>query len=295
MALGLPSEKQFAAALSVALNLFLITLKLVVGTLTGSIAVVASAIDSIVDLVASLLAFFAIRIADEPADEGHPFGHGKFEDFAGLLEAVLIVVGAGFILNEAIQKLLHPSTTAVIPGPAILTMAVALILDFVVAQYLFKVAQKTGSTALEADAHHLSTDVWTSIAVIAGLLLVQLTKNSLFDPLCAILVAVLILGVGLKIIRTVFNHLMDSALPETEIHCIHDIINSHLPTDAAVGIDTFKTKRSGSNRFIIFNLLVDPQWTVQQAHDLCDALEEAILQEFPSASVSIHVEPFSYS
>lgn len=286
------NKKQFGATLSVGLNCFLILLKLIVGIISGSVGVIASAIDSLIDLVASLLAYFAVFIADEPPDEEHPFGHGKFEDFAGLIEAVLIMVGAFFIIWEAFSKFVRPETFVIEPMAGIVVMVFALILDFVVSRILFRIAKETESSALYADAHHLSTDVWSSLAVIAGLVLVKVTGNPVFDPIMALVVAGLILGVGVQIVKKTFRHLVDTALPVEEEQRIIDIIHRTMPPEQPVGVTALKTRRSGSHRLIVFNLLVSPSLTVEQAHHYCDEVEDALEKAFPHSLVNIHLEPY---
>jgi len=285
--------KQFGATLSVVLNCFLILLKLIVGITSGSVAVMASAIDSLVDLVASVLAFVGIRLSDAPPDVDHPFGHSKFEDFAGFLEALLIIVGAVFIIWEAVDKFTNPKAALIDPIAGIIVMIVALVLDFAVSQLLFKIAKDTESPALYADAHHLSTDVWSNIAVIIGLGLVKLTGNPIFDPIMALVVAFLIVGVGFRIVKEVFNHLMDTALPEDEVRQIEDIVHQTMPAHEPVEVADLKTRRSGSHRLIVFNLRVSPHLTVQTAHQYCDAIEDAIEAQFANCTVNIHLEPLT--
>jgi cation diffusion facilitator family transporter len=285
------SKKQFGATLSVGLNCFLIAIKLVVAILSGSVSVFASAIDSFIDLVASLLAFGAIIISEEPPDADHPFGHGKFEDFAGLIEAILIMAGAFYIFWEAIPKLLSAHHLEVEPVAGLAVMGLALVLDFVVSRILFKIAKETESSALYADAHHLSTDVWSSIAVIIGLVLVKVTHNPIFDPIMAIVVAILISVVGYQIIRKVFAHLVDTALPAAEESKILGVIQEAMPEGERYQVQGLKTRRSGSHRLIVFNLLVNPLLTVEKAHYYCDQLEEAIERAFPNSLVTIHLEP----
>lgn len=286
------SRKVFGASLSVGLNSFLILLKLVVGVVSGSVGVLASAIDSFIDLVSSLFAFFAIHIAETPPDSEHPFGHGKFEDFAGLIEAILIMLGALFIIGEAFSKIASPMAYEVEPVAGIAVMVFALVLDFIISRILFRIARETDSSALLADAYHLSTDVWSSLAVIAGLVLVKFTGNHLFDPLMALVVAGMILGVGARIVRRVFKHLVDTALPAEEESRIVDIIHQTIPSEEdSVAISDLKTRRSGSHRLIVFNLLVPPQLSVQKAHEHCDRIEEALRKAFPNSLVTIHIEP----
>jgi cation diffusion facilitator family transporter len=287
----LAGKKQRAATLSVGLNIFLILLKLVVGIISGSIAVIASAIDSFIDLIASLFAFFAVHISDTPPDKEHPFGHGKFEDFSGLIEAVMIMVGAFVIIWQASIRLIHPEETVVEPMLGIMVMVFALILDFTVSRYLFKVAKETESPALMADAYHLSTDVWSSLAVIGGLVLVQITGIPAFDSVMALVVAILILLVGFRILKTVFNHLMDVALPTEEEQQILDIIKAALPSGEPSRVSALRTRRAGSQRLIVFNLLVSPQLSVEKAHEYCDKVEAAIEDAFPNCIVNIHLEP----
>lgn len=287
------NTKKFGAALSVGLNVFLIAFKLVVGIFCGSVSVIASAIDSSIDLIASVLAYFAVLIGDQPPDEDHPFGHGKFEDLAGLIEAALIIVGALFIINEAVHKLTHPQTAQVMAIPGIAVMAISLILDLLVSKWLFKIAKDTESPAILADAHHLSTDVWSGIAVIVGLGMVYFTGQHWIDAVTALVVAGLILGVGIKIVTQVFHHLVDKALPPEEMDRIRQTIISAVPAHEPIAIDDLKTRRSGSHRLIVFNLKVAPQLTVDQAHQYCDAVENALLAAYPTAQVSIHLEPLS--
>lgn len=270
----------------------MILLKLVVGIFTGSIGVLASAVDSLIDLVASLMTYFAIHIAETPPDEEHPFGHGKFEDFAGLLEAVLIMVGAFFILWEAIHRLIRPQAFEILPGPAMFVMIFSLVLDFIVSRTLFRIARETESPALLADAYHLSTDVWSSLAVITGLALVWLTGQHVFDPLMAIVVAAMILFIGLRIVRQVFKHLVDTALPHEEEKQIVETILNAVPDHEQIRVDALRTRRSGSQRLIIFNLLVSPNLTVEKAHEYCDQIEAALGALYPNSLVNIHLEPF---
>lgn len=257
----------------------------------GSVGVLASAIDSLIDLVASILAYIAVFIADTPPDEDHPFGHGKFEDFAALLEAVLIMVGALVIVWEAISRLLHPAPVELQPIPGIIVMLIALILDFIVSRILFKIAKETHSSALYADAHHLSTDVWGSSAVIIGLIIVKLTGLEIFDPLVALVVAAMITKVGVEIIQQVFKHLVDTALPEEEETKIKEIIQSAIPNNHPTEVANLKTRRSGSHRTIVFDFRVPPDLTVEKAHAYCDDIEAALEKAYPASLINIHLEP----
>jgi cation diffusion facilitator family transporter len=286
-------KKQFGSLLSVGLNCFLILLKMLVGIFSGSVAVFASAFDSLLDLVAAIFTYVGIRIGDVPPDEDHPFGHGKFEDFAGLIQAVLIIVGAFFIIGTALDRLFHPNLHGIEPMAGIIVMLVALLLDYVVSSILLRIATETESSALFADAQHLRTDFMGSTAVLIGLILVKITGNHIFDPIVALIVAAMILGVGWQIVEKVFKYLMDTALPIEEERQIMDIIRQTMPEDEPMRVDSLRTRRSGSHRLIVFNLLVNPRLTVEEAHGYCDQVEAALMQVFPNSLVTIHLEPYS--
>lgn len=280
--------KTSAAALSVASNSFLVATKVVVGLMTGSISVLSEAAHSGVDLIAAIFAWASVRMSSRPPDEGHPFGHGKFESVSGTVEAVLIFVVAVLIFNGSVRELIR--------GPAIrstdvglLVMGVSALVNIFVSRLLFRVAAATDSIALEADAQHLAADVYTSIGVFVGLLVVRLTGLRILDPIVAILVGVLILRTAYGLTTKTLKELLDAKLPEPEKRRVELILSEHYRD--FVGFHRFRCRKSGSTRHIDLHLVVCRDRSVDAAHELCDHLESDIKSTIPSVSLTIHVEP----
>ncbi|MEI7502523.1 MAG: cation diffusion facilitator family transporter [Paludibacter sp.] len=178
--------------LSVISNTTLVVFKLIIGIIIGSVSVISEAIHSGVDLVAAIIAYFAVKTANKPPDSKHLYGHGKYENFSGTIEAVLIFVAAGWIIFEAVKKLLHPEPMEEV-GWGIIIMIISALVNIFVSNKLFKVGKETDSIALQADAWHLKTDVYTSLGVAVGLSLIYLTGIQILDPIVAILVALMII------------------------------------------------------------------------------------------------------
>mgnify|MGYP005851212807 CR=1 FL=1 len=282
------NSKTGVAALSVASNLTLTLLKLAVGVYIGSVAIVAEAIHSSVDLLAAIIAFFAVRSSARPPDDDHPFGHGKIENVSGTVEALLIFVAAGLIVYEAVQKLLHGAELPHVDlGLAV--MALSVVVNVVVSRQLFRVARRTDSVALEADGYHLTTDVLTSLGVLAGLVVVRLTGLAILDPLVALAVAGIIVKVAVDITLRSFVDLLDRSLPESERQLVVQIIEDH--KDSLVGVHRVRTRKAGSERHVDLHLVVNGQASVAEAHALCDRLERDLHKALGACSTNIHVEP----
>jgi cation diffusion facilitator family transporter len=282
------STKSKAAAISIASNSLLILLKIVAGIFTGSISLIAEAIHSTMDLAAAIIAYFSVRVSDKPADEQHPFGHGKLENISGVAEALLIFIAAGIIIYEAIQRLITGTTLEFVEiGLGI--MVVSIIVNLFVSRYLLKVSRDTDSLALEADARHLNTDIMTMVGVLIGLALVRLTGINIFDPITAILVALLIMKTAYDITKKSFGGLVDVRLPRIEEEEIVATIREH--TSQLAGFHEVRTRKSGSHRFIDFHLMLPKNTSVEEAHNMCDHLEEDLKSRLPNSNVIIHVEP----
>ena len=288
-------KKRNVALLSVASNSLLVVFKLIIGLAIGSVSVISEAIHSGVDLLASVIAFFAVRTAGKPADDRHTFGHGKFENLSGTIEALLIFVAAGWIINEAIEKLLHPQHIIEV-GWGILIMAVSSIMNLIVSQRLFKVGKESDSLALLADGWHLRTDVYTSAGVTIGLILYYISKFLFpqynffwIDPVVAIIVALLILKAAYQLTVQSTGGLLDENLPHEEEKQILRIIHSKEPR--ILSFHNFKTRKAGSERFIEFHLIVDPDMSVKDAHDICDEITADIKEILQKSVVMIHTEP----
>ena len=289
------SIKEKTARLSIISNTCLVLLKFTVGFAIGSVSIISEAIHSSMDLLAAVIAFFSVRKSAEPPDAGHSFGHGKFEDISGLVEAVLIFIAAILIIREAVMKLLSSEPeNSLLDSPDLLyagiaVMAISAIANWYVSRTLMKVAAETGSIALEADAWHLRTDVYTSLGVFAGLILIRLTGITIFDPLFAIGVAVVIMKAAYSLTIKSFSDLIDHSIPAIDEQRIKEVICEH-SSDYA-GFHDLRTRRSGPEIFIEFHLVVPGDVSVTQSHDLADHLESDLIVEFPRAHITIHIEP----
>jgi len=284
----MPTRKTRAAAISIASNSTLIILKIIAGLITGSVSLIAEAIHSLMDLAAAIIAFFSVRLSDTPADKKHPFGHGKAENISGVIEGVLILVAAGLIVYEAIKKIISGVNLDVIEV-GIGIMAVAIVVNFFVSRYLYKISKATDSLALEADAAHLSTDVLTMAGVFIGLIIVRITGWQILDPIIAMVVAVLIVKAAIDIIRKSYGGLMDVSLPDAEQKLIEVCLLEH--KDRIVEFHRLRTRKAGSQRQIDLHLVIPKNTHVDEADLLCDHLEKDIEALLSNAEVTIHVEP----
>lgn len=288
-------NKTSVALLSVISNSTLVLFKLIVGLSIGSVSVISEALHSGVDLIASVIAYFAVRVSGQPADERHPFGHEKVENFSGTIEALLIFVAAGWIIFEAIRRLIRPHPLeAVVWGVAV--MLVSSVANIIVSHMLFKVGKATDSVALLADAWHLRTDVWTSAGVFAGLALLWAGQALLpgvslhwIDPVAALLVALLIIKAAWELTLHSALDLLDVSLPAAERDWIAQYVEG-LSTPVR-GMHDLRTRKAGHRRFVEFHLEVDPQLSVEQSHDITERIEREIVQHFPHSMVTVHVEP----
>jgi cation diffusion facilitator family transporter len=280
------------ARLSIISNTGLMILKFIVGFGIGSVSIISEAIHSSMDLLAAIIAFFSVRKSAEPPDAAHSFGHGKFEDISGIIEAILIFVAACLIIYAAVKKLIgegpeHFSPELLIYG--IVVMGISVLVNWYVSSRLMKVAKETESIALESDAWHLRTDVYTSLGVFAGLILIRLTGITLFDPLIAIGVACVILKAAYDLTKRSFADLIDHSIPPEDENRITEIICEHASDYA--GFHGLRTRRSGPEIFIEFHLVVPGTVSVRQSHDLTDHLESDLMVEYPRANITIHIEP----
>ncbi|MCE5218578.1 cation diffusion facilitator family transporter [bacterium] len=287
-------ETRRAAGLSVVSNTLLTVSKLVAGLATGSISVISEAVHSGNDLVAALLAFFSVRKSNEPADEHHRYGHGKYEALSGLIEAMLIVVAALSILYTAVRSMIKGQYEELNHAPALAVMAFSMVMNIIVSRTLYRVGRKHESIALEADAAHLSTDVWTSAGVFVGLALIYVL--GLFgydvhwlDPALAVFVAALVLTQGWRISRDALEQLLDSSLPIEDTQRIVGTLQEHY--GRFVNFHRLRSRRAGHERYIDLHLVVCDRMTVAEAHEFTDHLEADLAGLFPSAQVLIHIEP----
>jgi len=281
--------KSGAAWISVLSNSILIVVKLAAGILTGSIAILTEAIHSAVDLVASFVALFSVRKADEPADEDHPYGHEKAENVAAGAEAMLILVGAAIVAVEAIRRLGHANELNDV-GIGIAVIGGSALVNIGVSAYLSRRARQHDSAALEGDAAHLRADAWTSIAVLVGLALVEITGESAFDSIAALIVAVAIVGSGVRLLRRSTSVLMDEVLPDSEMDQIEAAIAAARPPEMA-GYHKLRGRRAGARRHVDLHVQFRSGTSLEQAHECAHDLRDAIEETLENADVLIHVEP----
>jgi cation diffusion facilitator family transporter len=274
--------------LSVGAAVATIVLKVEAWRRTGSVGLLSDAMESGINLVAALGAFWALTLAARPADREHPFGHFKAEYFSSGLESALIVVAALAIIQAAIGRLLHPQPLEHV-GIGLVLSLVATAINGGVALLLLQGARRFDSITLRADAHHLLTDVWTSVGVVAGVGMVQLTGWRSLDPLIAIAVAVNIAITGGRLLRETASGLLDRSLPEEE----QQRLDALLAANAGEGIafHAVRSRVAGSRRFVSFHVLVPGGWSVQQGHDLCERIEREVAAALPRSHVFTHLEP----
>ena len=283
------NKKIRVARLSIFSNSMLIVLKLVVGVISGSISIISEAIHSFMDLLASIIAFFSVKISDTPADERHPYGHGKFENVSSVIEAALIFVAAFWIIFEAVKRILNPGEIEKV-SYGFIVMLVSAIVNFIVSRQLYKVAKETDSIALEADALHLKTDVYTSAGVALGLLLIWFTGFHVLDPVIAIIVALLILKESIELFIKAYSPLLDVSLPEQDLEKLKMIIQRHC-TDK-ISYHDLRSRKAGNYIYVDFHLNLPEDLTVREAHEICDFIENDIRSSLKNTEVTIHVENF---
>jgi len=295
--MGWELNKRSVAWLSVSSNTFLTAAKLIAGFLTGSISILSEAAHSAMDLLASMIATFSVYAADRPPDQNHQYGHEKIENISGVIEGLLIFIAAVWIIYEAIDKLIHGVTLKYL-GPGIIIMAISVMLNLFVAHMLRETAIKNRSVALEADAMHLYTDVFTSLGVFIGLFIIVLCRSfwnievSWIDPVIAIVVACLILYAAFKITRKSFLPLMDVSGSDAEIRQI----NSIMARFDSRGLDfhRLRTRRAGGALHIDLHMGCRPGLSLEQGHDISHELKDEIERSVAGAKVLVHVEPSSH-
>lgn len=280
------NAKVSIARLSIISNTFLIVMKLIVGLISGSVSIISEAIHSSMDLMAAVIAFFSVKVSDNPPDSRHPYGHGKVENISGVIEALLIFVAAIWIIVEAIKKLTGDSIELDSIAIGSVIMLISAIINIIVSRRLYKVARETRSVALEADALHLKTDVYTSLGVAVGLGLIMITGINWLDPVIAILVALFIIRESYILLKKAFTPLLDEAWENNEIDDLEKTLN-----DLNVNYHQLRTRIAGNYRFIDLHIDMPKDLSVENAHKYCDMIEEELTSKFENLNVTIHVEP----
>ncbi len=277
-----------AAYASVFVSFILMAVKFTAYWLTDSAAIFSDAVESIVNIVTALFAFYSLTIAIKPPDECHPYGHGKIEFFSAALEGGAIVVAAAWIIHKAVDELIAgPAIKQLDTGVAL--VAVAAVVNALLGLYLIKIGKKEGSLVLEADGHHVMTDVVTSAGVVVGLVVVLITKWYMLDPIIAILAALNIVYAGWKLLKRAAVGMMDAASPEDNKK-INELLSS--PTFRQVcGYHKLRHRLSGNVHFVDFHLILPRELPIDQAHAIATAVEAQVASALGDASVMAHIEP----
>jgi cation diffusion facilitator family transporter len=283
--------KAGAASLSIVSNSLLIAAKLAAGAITGSIAIITEAAHSSIDLVASVIALVSVRKADEPPDPEHPYGHERFENLAAAIEGMLVIVGAGIIVYEATKRLVTGAEVDNL-GVGIAVIAASAAINVIVGGFLARRGRELRSPALEGDAAHLRADALTSLGVLVGLGLVQITGDTAFDAIAALAVAAAIVASGLRILTRSGRALVDESPPPGELDLIEATIAAERArTPEIVGYHKLRARSSGPRRFIDLHLQFRTGTTLERAHRVAHRLRDAIEAELPDSEVLIHLEP----
>jgi len=279
-------HKNRIALTSVIAAVFLTSFKLVVGLLTGSLGILSEALHSALDLIAAVITLFAVRIADLPADNEHNYGHGKIENLSALIETFLLLVTCFWIIYESINRLInkHPIEVNAFSFIVIIT---SIIIDFSRSRALYKVARKYNSQALEADALHFSTDIWSSMVVLIGLIVYSLFDFVYADSIAALIVALIVLSVSYRLGRRAFDVLIDRA-PTKIVDQINHVIDK-IP--GVIKYHDLRVREGGSYKFVELNIHVNKGLSIEEAHSISENVEYEITKKIPHCKVTVHIEP----
>jgi cation diffusion facilitator family transporter len=278
-----------AARLSILTAASLAVIKLLAGLVTGSLVVLASALDSLLDILMSAVNFLAIRHAEQPADSNHPYGHGKFETAATLVQSIIISATGVWVLFESVRRLLQGNLQLANLEGGMIVLLFSGGVSVAISRHLRNVGRRTDSTALQADALHFSMDVYTNLAMVAGLILIKLFQAPWLDPTLSGLVGCYILFEAVKLVRHGLRDMLDEELPPALRSEVEQLIASH--PGELLDYHNLRTRRAGSQKLMDFHLTVCRNMTVEDAHEISDQLEKKIEAEIPGADVTIHIEP----
>jgi cation diffusion facilitator family transporter len=279
-------EKKQVALVSVFAAIVLTGFKLVVGVLTGSLGILSEALHSGLDLVAAVITYFSVRVSDIPADKKHNYGHGKVENFSALMETILLLITCTWIVYEAVNRLVSGKTEIEISIWSYIVVITSIIIDINRSRMLSKAAKKYNSQALEADALHFSTDIWSSAVVLFGLICANFGFFEA-DSLAALAVAGIVLVVSYKLGRKAIDVLLDRAPQET----IDIVVKALTGFPEVVSYHRLKMRTAGADTFIKVNIHIDPDLKLKEVHELCDIIEDTIHKLIPRSEVFIHAEP----
>ena len=279
-------HKNRIALTSVIAAVFLTSFKLVVGLLTGSLGILSEALHSALDLIAAVITLLAVRFADLPADNEHNYGHGKIENLSALIETFLLLVTCFWIIDESINRLINKHPIEVNAFSFIVIIS-SIVIDFSRSRALYRVARKYNSQALEADALHFSTDIWSSAVVLIGLIVYSLFDFVYADSIAALLVALIVLSVSYRLGRRAFDVLIDRA-PTKIVDLINQVIEK-IP--GVIKYHDLRVREGGSYKFVELNIHVNKGLSIEEAHSISENVEDEITKKIPHCKVTVHIEP----
>jgi len=279
-------EKKRAAFLSVLAAVFLTGFKLVIGVFTGSLGILSEALHSGLDLVAAVITFFSVRVSDKPADKDHNYGHGKIENLSALIETLLLLITCTWIVYEAVDRLLTGNTHIEVTVWSYIVVVSSIFIDINRSRMLYKVAKKHNSQALEADALHFSTDIWSSTVVLFGLICANFGLFAA-DSIAALGVSIIVLYVSLKLGKRSIDVLLDKA-PQDTIEKVQKTLATY---PEVKHFHSLKVRTAGADTFIKFNIHLEPDTNLKHVHELCDNIEKELKKMIPRSEVYIHAEP----
>jgi cation diffusion facilitator family transporter len=279
-------EKQRVAGISVFAAVFLTGIKLVVGLLTGSLGLLSEALHSGLDLIAAIITFFSVRFSDNPPDKQHNFGHGKIENFSAFIETILLLITCVWIISEALHRLITGDTVIEVGVWSYIVVITSIVVDFTRSRALSRVARKYNSQALEADALHFSTDIWSSAVVLLGLICANF-GFFFADSVAALFVAFIVIVISYRLGKRSIEVLLDYA-PMDKVNKIENILNSFPQVEAYYSL---KVRAAGADTFVSVVVALNPQLSYSQAHEICDRIESEICKVVDRCDVFVHVEP----
>ncbi|MCX6301362.1 MAG: cation diffusion facilitator family transporter [Bacteroidia bacterium] len=279
-------EKKRVALISVFAAIFLTGFKLVIGILTGSLGILSEALHSGLDLVAAVITYFSVRISDKPADTEHNYGHGKIENFSALIETILLLITCGWIISEAMERLISGKTQIEVNVWSYVVVISSIIIDTTRSRALYKVAKKYNSQALEADALHFSSDIWSSAVVLFGLICANF-GFFFADSVAALVVALIVLFVSYKLGKRAVDVLLDKA-PQETTEKVKQVLTTY---NEVKKFHSLKIRTAGADTFIKFNIHLEPDSSLRNVHELCDKIEKDLIGIIPRSEVYIHAEP----
>jgi cation diffusion facilitator family transporter len=279
-------EKRRVTAISVLAAVFLTGFKLIIGLLTGSLGILSEALHSGIDLVAAGVTFFSVKVSDKPADYDHNYGHGKFENFSALIETLLLLITCAWIIYEAVERLMSGRTHIEITVWSFVVVITSIFVDATRSRALYKVARKYNSQAIEADALHFSTDIWSSSVVLIGLVFAGFGIY-VADSIAALGVAMIALLISYRLGRKAIDVLLDKAPPEI-IEKVSKVLAKYSDVKYFHGL---KVRTAGADTFIKFNIHLKPYLNLRHVHEVCDRIEQELKDLIPRSEIYIHPEP----